>query len=188
MALLGWNWFPHGWWTVAAAVGLLLFVIAYLGFGPPGVLAARVGAEASARRIDPPPKLPESGFGTYNALSLEAYLALASRPLYRNQLKWDLLFALMYGVGLVVVLEGTLRYAVTRPGKLWWVICLPLCAVIADLCEDVLLLVATRSKPVRGSVMGPARASTALKTTFVIASAFAIAAGAVILGIRGHGG
>jgi membrane protease YdiL (CAAX protease family) len=177
--VIGWiDWLPHGWWTLPFAVGLLLLVVAYFGYGPPAILKKKTGKP-----------IPEASFLGYDATDIEKYVQAAGGT-YRAQLWWDMLFALAYGAGLIAVVDGTFGWAVTPPGRLAGLIFIPVAATAADLLEDALLLIAIPREPAADwrapkGLLIVARGVTILKWALVDASVLLIVAGAVALAFGG---
>jgi membrane protease YdiL (CAAX protease family) len=178
--VIGWiDSMPHGWSTLPIAIGLVVFVAAYLGFGPPAQLKAR------ARR-----PVPEANIGGYSTKDVQNFVNSIGKSAYRSQLIWDMVFALLYGAGLVVVVDGTFGWALKPSGRLVLLAFIPLAVVVADLLEDALLLGVIHSSGNK-NWEAPGRltkfASWVTRTKFALtaASILLIVAGGVALGIKG---
>lgn len=173
------EWLPQGWLTLTVAIGLLLLMASYLGYGPPGVLRTRTRQ-----------KIPEAHFGGYSKEQLVEFGRLAGREPYRSQLWWDMLFALAYGAGLIAIVNGTFGWSLTPNGRLFLLGYVPFALIFVDLLEDVLLLVATRAAaPCQWGPRGLvtiARATTITKFSLATISALLVVTGAIALGILGH--
>jgi len=175
------RWLPQGWPTLPIAIGLLVLVVAYIGFGPPAVLKLRTGL-----------RVPEAHPGGYSREDLVGFGRLAGRGPYRAQLWWDMVFALLYGAGLIAVVNGTLGWALHPAGRLFLLGLVPFAVIATDLAEDILLLVATLPKdPDRwGTPEGlvkAARVITVAKFSLTGVSVILVLAGAVALGVLGPG-
>jgi len=128
------------WLTVAAATLTAIVTAAFLMSGPVAILAGRTGK-----------KLPEVR-GGYDAASLKGYVAAADRAtedheptgraLYRMELHWDLIFVLLYGLGLVLVVDGTWGRAAAADGSAWRIggVAVVVSLMVLDWLEDGLLL------------------------------------------------
>ena len=84
--------------TIGAAAGTIFAAWAFLMLGPAAGLQRSVGQ-----------RLPESRLG-YDAWEVEDFLRGAgpgARDRYRRELLWGLGFAVVYGIGLTLVLAGT---------------------------------------------------------------------------------
>ncbi len=176
----GWfDFVPHDWATLAIAVALMVFTLGYLGFGPVGRLKAKTGQ-----------KLPETWI--YNSDKLRDYVAEAGKDPYRAQLRWDMLFAILYGAGLFVVLDGTLGWSLHQPRRfpLLLLAFVPVAAAVADLLEDVILLRITASADTprwepAAWLVNLSRGATVAKFVLVFASGGLVLAGAIALALGG---
>ena len=174
-----WDWVPYGLPTVAAAVGLAVITTAFTNTGPLAILRIRTGRPA-----------PESP-GLLTRKKLEDYLARAGpdgRVLYRLALKLDFGFAVIYTIGLVWVLDGTIGVALSNPDSWRWLAALPLIAGVLDVYENLALLAAVpanEEQPVQNVSIA---AGLSLGKWFAAGlTIILIAAGAVVLAIGGAG-
>ncbi len=172
------SWFdfiPLGWATVAIAIGLVIFTLAYLQLGP----VARL-------KVLTQKPLPETRI--YTAKDLITYVPPV-RDLYRRQLKWDMVFALVYTCGLFAVLDGTLGTALQSPSQRMWLAWIPVALGVVDLIEDALLLGVTSHAVGPGweppNWLWAAQTATVLKIVLTGFSLVLILAGAVALGLVG---
>ena len=170
--------------TIGAAAGTILAAWAFLMLGP------AAGLQRSAGQ-----RLPESRLRGYDAWDLEDFLRRAgagARDPYRRELLWGLGFAVVYGIGLTLVLAGTWG-RVLGPGHsvLEWVVIVPaVAAAAADLIENVLLLQianpGTEGPALRQpDLVGAASWTSRIKWVLVALTLLAIAGGAVTLAFSG---
>ena len=121
------------WFTVACVIAALLL---FLGFGPlgyPGRIARAYGM-----------KVPESGL--YSRRGFLRFIERIGRdglPLYRQELGWDVLFAILLAPPMVAVLDAV--WATSLEGGSWLrvLVFVPLLMATFDILEDALLLFVT---------------------------------------------
>lgn len=171
--------------TVWAAVGTLAVFGTFLSLGPARALAVKTKRQ------------PPEGFrlwGLYDADRVREYLVDAGengRELYLLQLKLDFVFLILWGWGLAFLIDGTFVRQLAEPGNLAWIALLPAVAAIADLLEDVSLLMALKGggaagqRPIGAEWVPRAALATLVKWWAVTASAILIAYGSISLAVQG---
>lgn len=123
-----------GWFTLACLVFAVLLFIGFVTLGYPGRIARTFAAT-----------LPEFHF-PYGKDCFGAFvhrLGKQGLDLYRKQLAWDALFATLFAIPFVALLDavwaGSLEpHALLEPLRV--LVFLPLLSLVSDLLEDVLLL------------------------------------------------
>lgn len=182
------NFLEPGWATAGLAIGLVTLTLAYLRSGPVAELNSLTGKS-----------LPEGRpFKSYADDTLQTFLStklkgggsrLVEQPnirlLYRRALRWDVAFALVFGVLLMFILDGTLGVAIAKPSAYWWLLFIPAGAGAVDIAEDLLLLRATRDEKVDPAWTRFASVVTWLKWGLVALSLVLAVWGALALGITG---
>lgn len=175
LALVG----PHApWVTVAAAVGLIIVTAWFARIGLPASLHALTGQ-----------LMPEQRWH-YDRDDLEAYLSLDGiRPMYRSQLRWDLLFIALYGVGAALLVDGTWgRILGDRSHAIQVLVLAPVVLVmIVDVVEDAVLLVITDADD-RYGLVPVAALATMFKLFLVIVTVLEIVTGLAVLATIGPRG
>jgi hypothetical protein len=183
-----WNaeWVPDGWLTVGVAIALMVITRAFEISGPLAILR-------SATKT----RLPEARLLGSNPEKIRNYLREhppypepEERPflwqLYRRTQALDIGFALTYGVGLTIVLSGTLGVVLDRP-RLWFILWLPAALALSDIMEDLLILLSVRGKgrtaEVHSGGANAARWFTVLKWFLAVITGALSLTGAIWLGI-----
>jgi hypothetical protein len=175
------SWLPQGWPTLPIAIGTLLLAAAFIGFGPPGVLKSRTGKP-----------VPEASPRGYIPEDLVWFGQHAGRGPYRAELRWDMVFTLLYGAGLIAVVNGTFGWALRPACRLFVLGLVPFAVVAFDLLEDALLLVVTGPEEpkdwgARKGLVAFARVVTVAKFALVGLSILLVVAGAIALALLGPG-
>ena len=122
-----------GWLTVAAICAVALLSVGFLSLGLPGQIRRQFAT-----------KLPETG-ARYTVASVEAFIARVGKRglrMYRRQLAWDMVYALLVSIAFVPILRGLWVSAFVHPGGLLrmsaWAF--PAIFLGAELLEDSFLL------------------------------------------------
>ncbi len=135
----------RAWVTVIAGVAVVALNLLFLFGGYAAVMRRRTG-----RRV-PEGNVRIWSRRLYTAGEVFQYMADAGpdgRHVYRLQLWWDMVYAVLFGLAGFVLMDGVFgrAYGVDR----WWLWALdvsPVFAGAADALEDAALLVATRARP-----------------------------------------
>ena len=127
------------WVTVVAGAATLALSLMFLTGGYAGVLKQRTGRT-----------VPEGGRHRYNTTTILGYVRDAGEGgwhVYRMQLYWDMVFAVLLGVASVLLMNGILGLRVGTQSSLRYLSLLPALAGLADAGEDVALLYAMGPRP-----------------------------------------
>lgn len=124
-----------GWATVWMGALLLVFAVGFLTYGPVGDLRKRVGSVPEAL-----PLYDLSSIRAYHNAAIGPDMGFEPEDLYREELRLDVGFAMVYGLTWTLFLWGTLGHLLDSSDWQWWLLFAPAAAAIVDLSEDALLL------------------------------------------------
>lgn len=120
-----------GWFTTLCVIAAVVLYVGFVSIGYPGRIARMYSV-----------KIPEARpFNTIRAF--KAFLGHVGEDgvrLYRQQLAWDIVFAVLFAPPMVAILDAT--WAANLGNRSWLriLIFVPLIMLVADVLEDVLLL------------------------------------------------
>lgn len=143
------------WITVASVVCAVGIGVAWTAFGLPGRIPRQFKSS----------KVPEVGMN-YSAASVQRFLSWIGKDgitMYRQELGWDMVFALAFGAALSLSLRGLLLPHLPDGSRWRMLMWLPFLYAALDVVEDLLLLHAVRVPPPDdGPIPGVAARSIAL--------------------------
>lgn len=178
-------------WLVAAMAGTAVMLV--LIFGPLG-LPGRIKFLYKVR-------LPETRW-SYSHRSIEEFASKTKEQgirTYRRQLRWDILFALLFSASLVALIDALWgRSLDADQAGFRWVVWIPAVYAVFDLAEDVVLLIATGDKNLSwpgdvpslragAGLVATGRIFTRLKWVSVGVALFWVVVGGVSLTLFGPG-
>lgn len=127
-------------WVIVATVGST--VLLWIGFQTLG-LPGRLRRQFPERDAKTPEK--RMGYTPRAVVSFARALGDNGLALYRRELRWDPLFAVLLGAFLLILMEGVFIPSESASGG-WasWLLWLPIAYAACDVCEDLLLQAALR--------------------------------------------
>ncbi|MEO8425162.1 MAG: hypothetical protein ABI595_14795 [Actinomycetota bacterium] len=123
----------HPWVTVAAGAAALALALMFLTGGYASVLRRRAGRPVPEGR-------PTKRYDANAVLQFIKDVGNSGWHVYRMQLIWDVVFAILLGVAGVVLADGILGLLLGPDSPWRFLSFLPALAGLADVAEDLLLL------------------------------------------------